>query len=177
METSVGRKRGQAGRAALVRAAIALFSRKGFEDTSVEEICLAAGYSKGGFYFHFAGKDDLLSQLLDAATDLTHTHISGAFAAELWAEAGRDEAVRRRLAELYKARAQDLLNVPSRVEETHGNAPDLAGLLLLLDTGLDVQRRVLVTPANDAQDVIDSLIASLGERLPEKSQRAAGAGC
>ena len=156
---------------------MALFSRKGFEDTSVEEICLAAGYSKGGFYFHFTGKDDILSQILGSAIDFTDTCTSGALATELWALAGRDEVVRRRLAELYEARAQDLLNLSSPVAETQRNAPDLADLLLLLDTGLHVQRRILATPANDAQDVIDSLLAALGERLTERGQQAAGAGC
>ena len=50
------RQRHEEGRARLLEAALRVLSRKGFEGTSVEDICRAAGYSKGGFYFHFRGK-------------------------------------------------------------------------------------------------------------------------
>jgi AcrR family transcriptional regulator len=66
----------------LVRAALALWSQRGFEtgveETTVEEIAQAAGVTKGTFYFHFARKEDILLELGWGAGD-------GAFAA---AEAG-----------------------------------------------------------------------------------------
>lgn len=44
----------------LLQIARSLFIKKGYEKTSVQDIISAAGMSKGGFYHHFAGKEDLL---------------------------------------------------------------------------------------------------------------------
>jgi len=52
-------------RAALLRAAAAVFSERGFRDASVDDIARRAGYSKGAIYWHFEGKDDLFLALLD----------------------------------------------------------------------------------------------------------------
>ncbi len=50
-----------------MRAAVALWTARGFEhgfdDTTVEEIARDAGVTKGTFYFHFSGKDDILLEL------------------------------------------------------------------------------------------------------------------
>jgi AcrR family transcriptional regulator len=43
----------------LVEAAEKLFVRKGFDDTSVEDISEAAGYSRGAFYSNFDAKDQV----------------------------------------------------------------------------------------------------------------------
>jgi len=43
----------------LVDAAITLMLRKGFSATSVDDICREAGLTKGGFFHHFEGKEDL----------------------------------------------------------------------------------------------------------------------
>ena len=51
----------------LVRAALTLWTERGFdrgvEETTVEEIARAAGVTKGTFYFHFAHKEDILLEL------------------------------------------------------------------------------------------------------------------
>lgn len=51
----------------LVRAAVGLWTERGFErgvdETTVEEIARAAGVTKGTFYFHFAHKEDILLEL------------------------------------------------------------------------------------------------------------------
>ena len=51
----------------LVRAALALWTERGFEhgieDTTAEEIARAAGVTKGTFYFHFAHKEDILLEI------------------------------------------------------------------------------------------------------------------
>jgi TetR/AcrR family transcriptional regulator, cholesterol catabolism regulator len=44
----------------LIDSALTLFGEKGFRATSVQEIVLAAGVTKGAFYHHFASKEDLL---------------------------------------------------------------------------------------------------------------------
>lgn len=47
-------------RAAIIDAAQVLFDKKGYEQTSVDEILGVVGLSKGGFYHHFASKEQLL---------------------------------------------------------------------------------------------------------------------
>jgi len=49
----------------LIEAAEALFIRKGFDDTSVDEISEAAGYSRGAFYSNFKDKDQLFLAVID----------------------------------------------------------------------------------------------------------------
>lgn len=48
----------------ILHKSIQLFSRKGFADTSVQEIATACGISKGAFYLHFQSKEALLLALL-----------------------------------------------------------------------------------------------------------------
>ncbi|MFV2174947.1 TetR/AcrR family transcriptional regulator [Actinomadura sp. LOL_016] len=46
----------------LLQAAIALWRTKGFADTTVADICRAAGVSKALFYFYFPTKEDALAE-------------------------------------------------------------------------------------------------------------------
>lgn len=48
----------------LLDAALAIFMKKGFVGASVEDIALAAGYTRGAFYSNFSGKAELLVELL-----------------------------------------------------------------------------------------------------------------
>lgn len=47
----------------IIQAAWDLFYRQGYDDTTVEEIIVASGTSRGSFYHYFEGKDALLSSL------------------------------------------------------------------------------------------------------------------
>jgi len=47
-------------RTAVVAAALELFSRQGFEQTSVEQIAKAAGVSRSTFFRQFGGKEDVV---------------------------------------------------------------------------------------------------------------------
>ena len=47
----------------IIEAAWRLFYRQGYDDTTVEEIILESGTSRGSFYHYFEGKDALLSSL------------------------------------------------------------------------------------------------------------------
>ena len=51
----------------ILHESLKLFSLNGFLSTSVSDIMEAAHTSKGGFYNHFASKEDLFFQVLDEA--------------------------------------------------------------------------------------------------------------
>ncbi len=49
----------------LLTAAAEVFVARGIGNASIEEVCDAAGFSRGAFYSNFATKDDLVLQLLE----------------------------------------------------------------------------------------------------------------
>jgi AcrR family transcriptional regulator len=57
------RERSRDTRRKLVRAAARLWSEKGYERTTVEEICAAAGVGRTTYYLHFETKEQLLLEL------------------------------------------------------------------------------------------------------------------
>ena len=61
MKSLQSRKR-QLVRDAIYDSAIELFARKGFDETTVEEVAEAAGISRRSFFRYFESKDDLLAQ-------------------------------------------------------------------------------------------------------------------
>ncbi|MEV6978263.1 TetR/AcrR family transcriptional regulator [Kitasatospora sp. NPDC093806] len=52
-------------RARILTAASGLFLSEGYGRTSIEDVCAAAGYTRGAFYSNFASKEDLLLALFD----------------------------------------------------------------------------------------------------------------
>ena len=49
----------------LMAAAVAVFAERGVIGSSVEEICEAAGFTRGAFYSNFADKDALVLALIE----------------------------------------------------------------------------------------------------------------
>ncbi len=122
-------KRSEATKARLLDAALREFAIRGYEATSVDDICEAASVSKGAFYHHFESKqalflslmnswlqavDDGLKELykptvpetLVAMTDivpdiLTATHEQLPMFMEFWLQASRDDKVWEASAEPY----------------------------------------------------------------------------
>lgn len=47
----------------LLNVAQTLFAEKGFDRTSVQDVVVAAGVTKGGMYHYFSSKDDLLYEI------------------------------------------------------------------------------------------------------------------
>lgn len=58
----VSREQMAENRGRILAEAARLFRDKGFEAVSVAEVMKAAGLTHGGFYGHFASKDDLIAQ-------------------------------------------------------------------------------------------------------------------
>lgn len=67
-------------RANLLDAAFAVFAAKGFGRVSIEEVCEAAGYSRGAFYSNFDSLDELFFALYRQRADLIADQVSGALA-------------------------------------------------------------------------------------------------
>ncbi len=59
----------------ILKAAINIFSQKGYHNTRVDEIVEAAGTSKGGVYFHFPSKQDIFLGLIDEFSDLLERRV------------------------------------------------------------------------------------------------------
>ncbi|MGW7382331.1 TetR/AcrR family transcriptional regulator [Streptomyces sp. NPDC054794] len=65
-------------RARLLEAAFTVFAAKGFGRVSIEEVCEAAGFSRGAFYSNFATLDELFFALYRERADLIAEQVSDA---------------------------------------------------------------------------------------------------
>ena len=150
------------GRERLLKAARALFLLKGLGAVTVDDICLAASVSKGGFYHHFRNKEDVfllvaleelgreLELLVHAVPGTRNAGSADALLLDLWSWTPRRPRARRRVRNMHR-RALKGLSGPSRVEAERGGRAGgdreaQAMLALLLGTGL-IARRALVSQA------------------------------
>jgi len=124
MTTTTNRQaiRSQTARDNIVQAALTVFALKGYAATSMDDVCMAAGCSKGGLYHHFRTKNAVLrgvtGRLVQAGALIppfpAGDGMAGVPAASLgrvlidvWAEAARDADLRSILREGYEARLTD----------------------------------------------------------------------
>jgi AcrR family transcriptional regulator len=112
-------QRSQNARDQIVQAALTVFALKGFSSASMDDVCLAAGCSKGGLYHHFPTKNAVLSAVVDrlvrtgallppfevdeGAIPLPSAAI-GRVLIDIWTEAARDEGIRAQLRHGYEAK-------------------------------------------------------------------------
>jgi len=75
-----GQERSRERQRRILDAALSVFSRRGYRDTSVEEVAEAAQTSKGGLYFHFPGKQVLFRALLDVSARRLRDRVEEAIA-------------------------------------------------------------------------------------------------
>lgn len=71
--------RREATRLRLVHAGIDEFAARGIDATSVEQLCEAAGFSRGAFYSNFGTKDDLCVAILEHHRDEVMAGLDKAF--------------------------------------------------------------------------------------------------
>ena len=62
--TAAATNRGTRSRRAILDAAMPIFERDGYAAASLNQIIAASGLTKGGFYFHFASKQELALAVL-----------------------------------------------------------------------------------------------------------------
>lgn len=53
----------------IIEAAAAVFARKGFDGATMDDIVAESGLSKGGLYWHFKSKDDIITAILQEFFD------------------------------------------------------------------------------------------------------------
>jgi TetR/AcrR family transcriptional repressor of nem operon len=70
--------RKQDARAKLLDAALSVIRLKGYSATSVDELCAAAGVTKGAFFHHFKSKDELAVAAADYWSEMTGALFAGA---------------------------------------------------------------------------------------------------
>lgn len=63
-------------RQAIMQAAVTLFSEKGFEKTSIEELAKAAGIGKGTIYGYFQTKSDILHAFCEDELETLHVELT-----------------------------------------------------------------------------------------------------
>jgi TetR/AcrR family transcriptional repressor of nem operon len=91
----------EATRARILAASERIFKRDGFDGASVEAVMRAAGMTVGGFYAHFASKDDLARQALLYSVEQSFARLTEGL------EDVDDRTFLRTLIERYLAQAED----------------------------------------------------------------------
>jgi AcrR family transcriptional regulator len=121
-----GQERSRERQRRILDAALAVFSRRGYRDTSVDEVAAAAQTSKGGLYFHFPGKQVLFRALLDVSARRLRDRVEEAIARETTPVARADTALLTVLRTFAEHRTMARLFMI----EALGAGPEFSGRLL-----------------------------------------------
>ncbi|MEQ1950237.1 TetR/AcrR family transcriptional regulator [Mesorhizobium sp. CN2-181] len=186
----VSREKAEENRAAIVAAGSRLFREQGFDRVSVADVCGEAGLTHGGFYGHFASKDALEAECVDAAfadriADITDLDSVAALVGRYLSTEHRDNpgqgcavaalgsAVPQRdnlLRQHFAADIGKYLDVLTAAIGAEGEAGRDRAILLLsaLVGGLTLARAGKASPEL-SQEILDSLRGSLGALLPAEA--------
>jgi AcrR family transcriptional regulator len=146
------------GKAAILRAAVAVMGEDGYEGASMRDMAARAGVSVAALYYHFPSKHDLLREFLDEAYDVTLTRIDRRLERVPDDPGARlDELVGTLIwSHLHDDFAQLASNVAFR-EYTRLNPPERAAI--------EVKRKALL-------DLVEGLTTELGASHPREAARA-----
>jgi AcrR family transcriptional regulator len=75
-------KRRAESRAKLIEAALRVFAAKGFGQVRIEDVCAAAGYTRGAFYSQFASLEELFFTLYDDRAQVIARQVTEALTVE-----------------------------------------------------------------------------------------------
>jgi TetR/AcrR family transcriptional repressor of nem operon len=73
------KKKQPEARRKLIEATVALMLKRGFNATTLDEICAEAGVSKGSFFYHFENKDDIGQAVAKAWGEFGQSIYAGAW--------------------------------------------------------------------------------------------------
>ncbi len=111
-------QRSQSARDQITQAALTVFALKGYAAASMDDVCMAAGCSKGGLYHHFPSKQAILAGVVERLTasgallppfQAAEGQLAlpaaaiGRVLLEIWAEASHDAELRQLLRAGYEA--------------------------------------------------------------------------
>ncbi len=117
---------GSPTRQKLLGAAISLIRAQGYAATSVDDICRAAGVTKGAFFHHFASKERLAVAAADHFTDMAARWFGEAPFLALPDPADRVLGyVDFRLARLTEDLSQSSCLLGTLVQEAYASSPDI----------------------------------------------------
>jgi TetR/AcrR family transcriptional regulator, transcriptional repressor for nem operon len=140
-------------RASIVEAASLSFRKSGICETALTDLMEAAGLTHGGFYRHFASKDDLIAEATEAAFNSTIEEM---------------QASKSRNRKGVRAIAEDYLSPEHRTDRAHG-CP-LAALASELSRSDKVTR---AAATEGIVKMIDTVAAQINDRRPKEVERAA----
>jgi AcrR family transcriptional regulator len=164
---ATARPQGARTRRRLLKAAKTLFLLKGFDAVTIDDICLAADASKGGFYHHFPDKEsvflEVASEELTREIGLSIHPASGAAAGrgesallvDLWAWAPRRPQARRWVRVAHRQALKRLSKLPGQAAHgtsSRGDREAQAVLALLVGIGQVVQRASAPRPATGERE-------------------------
>jgi len=134
----------------LFMAAMDLFARKGFKQTTVEEITQAADVGKGTFFNYFPSKEHVLGYLASRQHGTIQRHLLLA----------REQSTTSE--ELLTSLARDLMKVP-------GKSPQMARSLIAAFLGNKEVREYVVREMSAGRKMVAEII-SLGQKRGEFSE-------
>lgn len=179
--------RREATRLRLVRAGIAEFAAHGIDATSVEQLCEAAGFSRGAFYSNFTTKDDLCVAILEHHRDVVMSGLERAFS-EPPEDPSVDWATGTALSTFFSIISPTeefritLMEIRLRAMRTPGLAdraealtadirPELTGFMSQIASSLGLAFRL---PTEDLIDVFESLYFQFNSSTGRGAERLIG---
>ena len=159
-------RKGEEKRQELLNAAEKLFCAKGYEGTSVQDILNVAEMSKGGFYHHFASKEDLIKALCARRAERALAYTEDALS-KAESSMGRINAVLRGFMPLRREEStfvdmpRPVMNTPEgrAIAMTYQDALETVFLpLLKAEIAAAAAVGVVCPPMKDAESMILNLV-------------------
>ena len=159
-------RKGEEKRQELLNAAEKLFCAKGYEGTSVQDILNVAEMSKGGFYHHFASKEDVIKALCARRAERALAYTEDALS-KAESSMGRINAVLRGFMPLRREEStfvdmlRPVMNTPEgrAIAMTYQDALETVFLpLLKAEIAAAAAVGVVCPPMKDAESMILNLV-------------------